>query len=152
MNSARFIRKQSVLALWVITPLAVIAGILLISRSLLEREKIMLIQNRELAGLIPEMKAALSEFDRFSSDYRLDTKVKLSMEDRHIILFNAAAEYIDFTISAISLEQDSPDETPPEIIRISLLVRGSGSNSGIAAFLNNVKSRDKLLYEKRIIP
>jgi hypothetical protein len=150
MDSARFIRRRSVLALWVIAPLAVMAGILAVSRGLLEREKIGLIQDRELSMLIPAMEETLAGFDRFISDYRLDAGTKLSMEDRHIVLLNSAAEQINFTITAINLEQDPPDKTPPGTVRISLFVKGSGSDSGIAAFLNNVKTRDKLLYEKRV--
>lgn len=150
MDSARFIRRRSVLALWVVTPLAIMAGMMVVSRSLLEREKIRLIQDRELARLVPAMEEALAGFDRFAADYRLDAGTKLPMEDRLIILFNAAAEEVNFTITAINLEQDPPDKVPPGILRIRLFVKGTGSGGGIAAFLNNVKARDRLFYEKRI--
>jgi hypothetical protein len=150
MNSARFIRRRSILALWIITPIAVITVVMVTSGGVLEHEKIRLMQDRELALLVPAMEGALAEFDRFKSDYRPGNGTRLSMEDRHIALFNSAAEDINFTVTAINLEQDPPDKTPPGIIRISLFVKGSGSNGGIAAFLNNVRAKDRFLYEKRI--
>jgi hypothetical protein len=151
MNSALFIRRKSVLALWILTPLVLMSGMLVFSRNLLECRQTGFKQNQALAVLIPGMKAALDEFEHFATDYELNPKAsRLSMEDRHILLFNAAAEKTGFVISAINLAQDDSKTTPQGITRIVLLVKGGGSAGEIAAFLNHIKHLDPLIYENQI--
>lgn len=150
MDSALFLRRKSVLALWVVTPLAVILGIMAFSHGIMGNEQLLLMQNTALAAIIPDMEVSERRFEQFAGDYRMNIDRKLSMEDRHIILLNSAAEYVNFTITSINLEQAPPDKTPPGIIQISLFVRGSGPLSDIAAFLNNVKVLDRFLYEKKL--
>lgn len=149
MDTACFLRKRSVLALWLIAPLALIAGTIMISRSMLENAQITYMQNKALDRLIPELNAALAEFDTFSANYRIGPAAALS-EERYSATLNAAAEHIDFTVTAINLTQDPPDKTPAGITRINILIKGTGSGNGISAFLNNIHVRDPFAYEKRV--
>ncbi len=149
MDTACFLRKRSVLALWVITPLALIAGIIMISRSMLENAQITYMQSKALEHLIPELSSALTEFDKFAVNYRTGSTAALS-EERYSATLNAAAEHIDFTVTAINLVQDPPDKTPAGITRINILIKGTGSGNGISAFLNNLHVRDPFAYEKRV--
>lgn len=151
MNSAIFIRRKSVLALWVLTPLVLMSGMLVFSRNLLECRQTGIWQDQALATLIPEMEAILDEFENFAMDYQLNPAAsKLSMEDRHIHLFNSAAEKTGFVISAIHLAQDDTKKNPDSIARIALLVKGGGTAAEIAAFLNYIKNLDPLIYENQI--
>jgi hypothetical protein len=149
MDTACFLRKRSVLALWLVTPLALIAGTIMISRSMLQNAQIAYMQNKTLERLIPEMSSGLAEFDRFAVNYLINPEAALS-EERHVATLNAAAEHIDFTVTSINLVPDPPDKTPEGTIRVNLLVKGTGSGSGVSAFLNNIHARDPLVCEKRI--
>ncbi|MFA6172525.1 MAG: hypothetical protein WC701_02470 [Kiritimatiellales bacterium] len=149
MDTACFLRKRCVLALWLIAPLALISGIVAVSRSMLENAQIAYTQSKALERLIPEMCSGLADFEQFAGRYRMETAAVFS-EENHAAALNAAAEHIDFTVTAINLGQDPPDKTPEGAGRISLLVKGTGSGSGISAFLNNIHARDPLVYERRI--
>lgn len=150
MDTAPFIRRRSVMALWIIVPLALIAVVFTVSKSVLNQEQIAYVQSKALARVIPEMTAGLASFEQFAADYRVAPDAASSLEIRHIASLNAAAEYADFTINAISVVQDPPDKTPAGIIRINIQIKGTGSGSGISAFLNNIHAKDRLIYEKRI--
>lgn len=149
MDTACFLRKRSVLTLWLIAPAALIAGTIMISRSMLENAQIMYMQCKALEHLIPELNAALTGFDTFAADYRTGPSAALS-EERYSATLNSAAEHIDFTVTAINLTQDPPDKTPEGTSRINVLIKGTGSGNGISAFLNNVHVRDPFAYEKRV--
>lgn len=149
MNSAVFIRRKSVLALWILTPLVVMAGMLVFSNGLLERQIEGLHQTQALALLIPEMKTALEDYNRFAADYQLASR-NLSMQDYYIALFNSAAEKAKFVVSAINLTPDNTKDNPSDVMRIVLLVKGSGTTAETAAFLNHVKELDPLIYENQI--
>lgn len=150
MDTAPFIRKRSVLALWVFFPLAFIIGTVMISKSILEKAQLDFTQSKALKEVIPEMSTGLAAFEKFASDYRIETNTELSLETRHIAALNAAAENADFAINAINFVQDQPEKSPPGTTRINIQVKGSGSGSGITAFLNNIHASDRVLYEKRI--
>jgi hypothetical protein len=149
MDTACFLRKRSVLTLWLIAPLALTAGTIMISRSLLDHAQITYMQSKALERLIPELSAGLAEFDQFAANYQSGPEAGLS-EERHVATLNAAAEQIDFTVSAINLAQDPPGKTPAGTARINILIKGMGSAHGIGAFLNNIHARDPFAYEKKI--
>ncbi|HPR82282.1 MAG TPA: hypothetical protein PLD51_00350 [Pontiellaceae bacterium] len=149
MDTACFLRKPSVLALWLIAPLALTAVAGLVSRSILEHARSTYAQSKALEHLIPELSKGLSEFALFAATYRIESDAA-QFEDRHIALLNAAAEHIDFNITAINITQDPPDKAPEGTVRINILIKGTGSGNGIYAFLNNVHVRDPFAYEKRV--
>ena len=151
MDAAPFIRKRSVLALWIFFPLAFIVGTVMISKSVLEQARLDYTQSKALESVIPEMSAGLVAFEKFASDYRIETNAEMSLETRHIAALNAAAENADFTINAINFAQDLPEKNPPGTTRINIQIKGSGSGNGIIAFLNNIHARDRSIYEKRIL-
>lgn len=149
MDSARFIRKKSVLAAWLAVPplLAVITEFG--ATGFYDYSQIAYMRAAMLEKLIPRMEAEARHFDEFIDDYRTDAADSASVEDAHLALCNAAAQLAEFTITSMSVKQE-PADAAQGVSRLSISLKGSGTGRETANFLKHLKNKDPLIYEEQV--
>lgn len=150
MDSAKFIRKRSVLIAWLAVPL-LLAGLLdRFAYSFLERQRLSYVRNKTLERIIPKMARVAGDFDEFIRPYRKSSGSDLSSQDKTIELLNQAAATASLTLTSINLKEETPDLSP-DCVRINFQIKGEGTPREIGAFLNKVKTEDPQIYESRIV-
>jgi hypothetical protein len=148
MDSARFIRKKSVFALWIGTPLLLIFLVDISSHSFKERMQIRYSQFLTQKELIPEMETALERFDQFAADYQSTQGLGKTVETDTLALVTQAAEKARFGLMSINLTQKNVGNAGVQ--KITLHVEGKGKGYELASFLNNIRIEDPLLHEEHL--
>jgi hypothetical protein len=150
MDSARFIRRRRVFIMWISVPLLLAGFIHLTAHGFKERQKIKFNQAQTLEQMIPQMTQAAEEFNQFIAPYKVIKNTQRSIEDENIELLNKAAEKADVTITSINLAQKVLN-SDTGTVRMSLQIKGSGTDRGLSTFLNQIRIQDPFIYEDRVI-
>ncbi len=148
MDSTLFIRSRRVLTLWLIIPALAAVAVELGSRTFYSYQHDSCMRKQTLDRVIPEMIAAGKQFDQFISGYQISIAGSTSIEDACIELLTDAAAAAKFKVTSINLTQDR--QQTPDTVKVAVKVGGTGSCRSIAAFLQNIKKQDPLLYEEKI--
>jgi hypothetical protein len=149
MDSAKFIRKRSVLAAWLAVPLLLAVITEFGSAGFLGYQQIAYMRVAMLEQLIPRMKAEARHFADFIADYQTGDTSSASVEDAHLALCNTAAQLAEFTITSISVTQETADAAQG-VARIRINLKGFGSGREVANFFKQLKNKDPLIYEEQI--
>ena len=149
MDSARFIRKRSVLAAWLAVPLLLAVITEFGATGFLEHKRISYMRATMLEQLIPRMVAESCHFAEFISDYETDAADNPSVEDAHLALCNTAAQRAGFTITSLSVTQESMDQALG-VARLRINVKGFGAGREVANFFKHLKNKDPLVYEEEV--
>ena len=150
MDSAKFIRRRRVFAMWISVPLLLICFIHLTSRSFMERQKIKFNQAQTLEQMIPLMTEASDSFKQFITPYQIRKNTRRSIEDEKIELLNQSAEKTGITITSINLAQNVLDPNTGTT-RMTLDIKATGTDHNLTGFLNQIRFLDPFIYEEKVI-
>jgi hypothetical protein len=150
MDSARFMRKRSVLAAWLIVPALLALITELGSAGFRDYQKMAAQRSRMLEALVPQMNAENLRFEKFLADYQISADPGESVEDAFINLINATAEDAGCTVSSVKLVQE-PVDGAPGMTRIRISLEATGTGRAVANFLKNIKNTDPRIYEERVL-
>jgi len=148
MDSTVFIRSRMVLAIWVIFPMLAALAVGLGSRAFFDAQQASYLRRQSRDHFIPEMLLEGERFSQFMKGYVINTSDSSSIEDATIELLNAAADTAQFKITSINLTQAR--DANPGTVKVAVSVEGIGSCRSIAAFLQNIKTQDPLIYEEQL--
>lgn len=148
MDSTIFIRSRRVLAIWLAVPVLVVTAVDLGVRTFYNTQQVSYLRKQALDKYIPEMLAGEGDFNRFIKGCVINTTGSKSIEDTSIELMNTAANLAKFKITSIDVVQTRGAK--PDTTKVAVNVNGIGSCRSIAAFLQNIKKQDPLIYEEQI--
>lgn len=150
MDCACYIRKKSVMALWVITPLTLCMVIWASAFAVVTHQQHLEVKIAALEKMIPQMEEALQAFEPFARDFMVSAGTRTSLEDLHLMLIGKAAERTHFALSAVNLAVEPLNGGTDGAVRIRITVRGNGTCYDITAFLNAIRELDPSIYERQL--
>ena len=148
MDSTVFIRSKVALAAWVSFPLLAALAVGMGSRAFYNAQEASYLRHQSLDRFIPEMLLEEERFNQFIKGYVIKNADSSSLEDATIQLLNEAADTAQFKITSINLTQAR--DAKPGTVKVVVSVEGVGPCRSIAAFLQDIKKRDPLIYEEQL--
>ena len=150
MDSARFMRKRSVLAAWLAVPALLALVTEFGTAGFREYQQTAAQRSRTLEALLPKMSAENSRFEKFLAEYQIHAAPGESVEDAFINLINGAAGDAGCTVGSVKLAQE-PVKEAPGVTRIRISLEATGPSRAVANFLKNIKNADPRIYEERVL-
>lgn len=150
MDSARFMRKRSVLAAWLAVPVLLALVTEFGAAGFREYQQMAAQRSRTLETLLPQMNAENRRFEKFLADYQVIATSGESVEDAFINLIRGAAGDAGCTVGSVELAQE-PVKEAPGITRVRINLEATGSSRAVADFLKNIKNADPRIYEERVL-
>ncbi|GEM_PF-2100624 len=149
MDSARFIRKKSVLAAWLAVPLLLALIAEFGAAGFREHQQVSYMRAVMLEQLLPRMQAEARHFGAFIKDYEKDAPNGASVEDIHLAFCNEAARRAEFIMTSMSVTKE-PVDGALGIARVTMDLKGFGSGREVANFFKHLKNKDPLIYEEKV--